>query len=257
MGALPERKPWLSSFLSSSCALEQSHTEASQVDTTKGKKRRFFHSEKTSVIASAVFLPGLSSALVLDLTQTQKKNYGFDAISLEGEYALLSDLSGDVVSITGGGVLLFSPSSRICDLSSQNHSPLEVRAHLTIGKEFGYKGAHFYRAAGACRMGKGTRGAAWVGGDAFIQHVFKETHYTSLFFESEHGLSSKRLSSIDHFRGWATVGYTFGDIGLRYEFSHNWLAVFYSEARMRLFAHDALSKVWSVKLGIQFPLSLI
>ena len=257
MGAMPEREPWLSSFLTSTLALEQSHMEASKLHTDRGKKRGYYHAEKTSVIASLTAYPGFSSEARLDLTHTQKKNYGFDAISVRGEYALFSDLSGDCVSMTGGGELLFSPISRICDLSSQNHSPIEVKAHLAVGKEFGYSGSRFYRIAASASVGKGTRGAAWMEVDAFIQKVFVESHYLSLFFVSEHGCSHHHLSSRKHFRGWATVGYTFGDVGVRYELHKNWLGVFYSEIRTRVFAHDTLSKAWGARIGVQMPFSLL
>lgn len=252
-----EKDPWLGNFLEFTASLEQEHTSSHSLHTKQGTKRHFLHSEKTKALVTFMPQVDLGCAVELDLSATQKHRYGFDAVKGGVYYSLLNDLTSDVVSITPGLTCSLSPHARIHDLSSTNHSEIEIAAELAIGKEFAYKGDSFWRAWANGYAGVGLHGAPWLGLTGTCERIINDRHSISAFAISEHGLSHHKLHRAAHFQGWSRVGYSYADVGLRYTYKQYWLGTFYATVSKRLLSHSCPGNLFRAELGVIIPFSVV
>ncbi len=174
--------PWLGNWLEFEGIIDQEHTQSRTIDTANGTKHKFLHQEKT--IASLEFMPfvDLSAEIELDLTKTQKRSYGFDAIKGSSRYRLLNDLTGDPVSLTVGLSAALSTPKRVKDLSSSQHGVFETEASVAIGREFNLHEDSYTKLLALATSGLASSGSPWVGAEVHLGQVVHAAHRFDLFF---------------------------------------------------------------------------
>jgi hypothetical protein len=251
------RQPWLGNLYEFEGAIVQEHTHSNTVSTTHGRQHKSLHSDYTKALLSVTPSTHIHAGIELDLAKTQKKGYGFDSFKAAMCYSWLNDIAGDAISLTTGLRASVSTASRVADLSSINHGICELEANLAIGKEFGYSGNGFYRAWTAGFVGSAGKGSPWIGAECHFERVIHDKHYMGIFLLAEKGTSSHKLSKHTHFRRWASIGYEFEDVGVRYAFKEAWLASAYIQVAKRIHAHFCPRNSWSVQIGITIPFSLV
>jgi hypothetical protein len=188
-----QAEPWLGNWLEFEGAIDQKHTQSKTVDTKNGTKHIFLHQEKTSASLEFMPDPDVSAEAVLDLTKTQKRSYGFDALTASGRWKLLNDLAGDPVTLTAGLVMSLSTPKHVKDLSSTKKGVFETEARLAIGREFGLQDNAYNKVWLLAKSGIASTGSPWIGFEAVLGRSINDRHNFDIFFRSEKGLSSHKL----------------------------------------------------------------
>lgn len=250
-----ESQPWLGNWLEFEASLYQTHTQSHTVDTKEGTKHKFLHAEKTMAAIEFMSHVDFSTELELDLTKTQKRSYGFEAIKASCRYRLLNDLTGDPVCLTAGLVAALSTPSRVKDLSSQQHGVFDLEGRIAFGREFGHHETSFYKTWALIKSGLASSGSGWVGGEVHVERIIHDRHHIDVFVRAEKGLSHHKLHHLSDFHSWSRIGYEYEEVGLTYSLKQIALGSFYIEGTTRLHARFCPKHTWSLRLGFMIPFS--
>lgn len=251
------RQPWIGNLFEFQGSVSQSHTQSHSINTRERNKKKALYSDMTTMKLSAVPMEQLSVALELDFTKTKSHHFGFDAFKASARYDWLDDVAGDAISLTTGIATSFSTASRIADLSSQNHGVAELEVNSAVGKEFGYSDSGFYRVWAAGFAGIANQGSPWIGMECRLEKVIRDSHFIALFLQAEKGLSPGKLSKETCFRRWASIGYEFEEVGVRYSFKKYALGTAYTQVTKRVHARFCPDNSWSFQIGVNIPFSIL
>lgn len=135
-----------------------------------------------------------------------------------GRWLLMNDIIGDPVSLTTGVALAYSPNKASKNSSLLRHAPFEAELHFAVGREVTSRATWSSRwwGFGACTFS--SKGNPRAEGFLTWEKNFQDKHRLGFFGDYLYGLGSRKLSSIEQFDGYRSLGYRTFKGGIAYTY---------------------------------------
>lgn len=173
------------------------------------------------------------------LAHTRRQDYLCDNVRLTGRYRWLDDIPGDApFSLVTGLTLTQAFKHSLRDISSFHHGQFEAEAHIAIGKECSCERFWSSRWWGVFALGHGNHGDPWLRTESAWEKNWWDTHQLRVFANSLWGLGNKRISTVNHFRGYGPIAHQSIDIGLRYTYLFEFSGIISFEYAYRPYASN-------------------
>jgi hypothetical protein len=214
-----EENPWLGNAYEWNACVSESYSRYRFIDNAKVQPQYAYNNYDTDLSLSVTLGASLLGELELEMARTPHQTFGFRSMALYGQYQILDDIIGDVVSLTCGLSARAVTGRAVRDVSSPYASYLNGEFSLSIGKEWIYSADWNVRWHMAGMIGLANHGSFWNRALAAIEAKVWQNASCKLFLEGYFGYGRDQVVDIDHFHGWGYIRHGSLDIGGSYQYA--------------------------------------
>lgn len=185
---------------------------------------------------------------------THHQHYRWDNFRVTGRYQWMDETDGCPFSLVTG-ITITEPYSRaLHDISSFHHGHIEVEAHLSFGKKYGYPCSQLYlfRWWNVIGIGKAEEDDPWYREEVACEFAYDTIHQFRGFIHALWGAGGKHLRPHD-FRGYGDIKHRSIDLGVRYSYTLDCWGTLSLQYARRVYARNFPADANLVTFEYYFP----
>lgn len=163
--------------------------------------------------------PKVAAEIELSTGCTSDRDYfEFDAVTLTARYNICNDVVGDPWALTTGLTVAVPTSAALRDRGSLYHDEMDIVWHLSLGQEVPCGSSWSKRAWAVLGVGIGLEGSPWAKLQVSHESNYCDCHLLRLFARGQLGFGHDELDVTGEFPGYAHLGYSVMELGVRYTY---------------------------------------
>lgn len=201
--------------------------------------------------------PYLNLEAELYLTNTRDISFNYEAALVTLRYALLDDITGDLIALATGVTISFPERRFLRQFSFDYHGNVNAEFHATVGKEWASCEEWVVRIWGLGGYGIANRGSPWVHALGVVECRPLPFLEAAFFTEALYGLGTRNIIPGQRFPGYASINHQNIDIGGALTTPLSYFGTLSLIGWKNIHAHNFISGYWGLALSLLIPFSII